>query len=119
MATLNGALKRSSAKRVSTEANGSSPGAGTSAQRREPALARAVRCDADAIHLTLTNGTTITVPLTERLRNATPEQRHRCRVDDYGTALRWDELDEDLGVAALLGVPEQTLEELAGFVRAR
>lgn len=67
----------------------------------------------------LTNGTTITAPLTERLRNATPEQRHRCRVDDYGTALRWDELDEDLAVAALLGVSEDALEELAGFVRTR
>ena len=98
--------------------NGSSPGPDTSVQR-EPALARAVRCDADAIHVTLTDGRTITAPLTDRLRNATPEQRQRCRVDDYGTALRWDDLDEDLGVAALLGVSEDALEDLAGFVRAR
>ncbi len=34
---------------------------------------------------------------------------------DYGTALRWDEIDEDLSVAGLLGVPEERLEELAGF----
>ena len=118
MATLNGAVKRSSAKRGSTESSGSPRGADTSAQRREPALARAVRCDADAIHVVLTDGTTITAPLTERLRNATLEQRRRGRVDDYGTGLRWDDLDEDLSVAALLGVSEDALEGLAGFVRA-
>lgn len=31
------------------------------------------------------------------------------RVEDLGTALHWSEIDEDLSVAALLGVPEDVL----------
>ena len=98
--------------------SGSGRGTGTSGPRVEPALARSVRCEDERILVTLTDGRVLIAPLTERLREATKEQRQRCRIDDYGTSLRWDDVDEDLSVAALLGVPETVLEELAGFVRA-
>jgi hypothetical protein len=94
--------------------SGSRPGNATSATGR-PALARSVRCDDDRVHVTLTDGREISAPFTDRLRSATPEQRTRGRVVDFGTAVRWDDLDEDLSVAGLLGVAEGELEALAGF----
>lgn len=32
-----------------------------------------------------------------------------------GTAIRWPDVDEDIGVASLLGVPEWLVEQAAGF----
>ena len=78
------------------------------------ALAVAVRCDDDSIHVTLTDGRVVTAPLTERLSAATPAQRRAAYVTDFGTALRWDGIDEDLGVAEILGVDEDELAALAG-----
>lgn len=57
----------------------------------------------------------MTEPLTERLRQATMAQRTAGHVEGFGTLLRWDEIDEDLSVAGILGVPEEELEKLAGF----
>ena len=94
---------------------GSRPGTATSAPGASPALARSVRCDEQHIYVALGDGREISVPLTVRLRAATPAQRSAGQIADYGTALRWDEIDEDLSVAGLLGVPEEILEELAGF----
>jgi hypothetical protein len=74
-----------------------------------------VSCDEDDVIVTLADGRTIRTPLTERLRAATVTQRDSGRVEDLGTALHWPEIDEDLSVAALLGVSEDELEELAGF----
>ena len=34
---------------------------------------------------------------------------------DFGTALRWEPIDEDLSEAGLLRVDEAALEALAGF----
>lgn len=55
------------------------------------------------------------MPLTARLRAATPAQRARGRVEGWGTALRWDELDEDVGIAHVMGVAEDELDAAAGF----
>ena len=42
-----------------------------------------------------------------RLLRATPEERQACRLSSRG--LHWEELDEDLSVAALLaGLGDQT-----------
>lgn len=57
----------------------------------------------------------VTASFTPRLRQATPAQRRACRVEDFGTALRWDEIDEDIGVDSIIGVPEDDLLEFAGF----
>ena len=95
--------------------SGSPVGTATSAPGPKPALAVRVRCDEDHVVVTLADGRTIRAHLTERLRAATPTQRDGGRVEDLGTALHWPEIDEDLSVAALLGVSEEALEELAGF----
>lgn len=79
------------------------------------ALAVAVRCDDERFYVTLTDGRIVSAPLTSRLRAATPEARRNCRVMDFGTGLRWDDADEDIGVNYVLGVPEDELEAYAGF----
>jgi len=84
-----------------------------------PALAVSVRCDNERIYVTLTDGRIVTAPLSDLLRAATPEQRADGVVEDFGTALHWPSIDEDIGVAHLLGVSEEALYELAGFERAR
>ncbi len=76
----------------------------------------AVRCDDERVRVTLSDGRVVTAPLTSRLRAATPAARRSCRVTDFGTGLRWDDADEDIGVNYVLGVPEDELEEFAGFV---
>jgi hypothetical protein len=51
----------------------------------------------------LSDGRVLGVPLAwfPRLLHATPEQRQACRISSRG--LHWEELDEDISVAALLG----------------
>lgn len=59
----------------------------------------------------------VKTPLTSRLRAATPAQRAKGRVGGWGTEIRWDEIDEDIGVAQVLGASEREIFELAGFTR--
>ena len=83
----------------------------------EPALATGVRFTDDRLHVLLDDGREISVPLRRyaRLLRATPAQRDHWEITAFGTAIRWPELDEDVGVAALLGVPESLVEQAAGF----
>ena len=64
--------------------------------------ATAVRFDDDTMWVDLTDGRTLGVPLAwfPRLLNATPEQR--ARVELSRTGLHWEELDEDISIAALI-----------------
>lgn len=78
-------------------------------------MARTVSADERGIHVTFDDGRVITVPLTERLRAATPRQRAAGYVTAFGTWLRWEEVDEDLGVDSVLGVDEDQFLEFAGF----
>lgn len=68
------------------------------------ALAQAVECDDDMMHVALTDGRVVSVPLVwfPRLSGATPEQRARYQTGAGGRGLHWDELDEDLSVAGLM-----------------
>ena len=50
-----------------------------------------------------------------RPHGATKAQRENWEITDFGIAVRWPDIDEDIGVAGLLGVPETLLEEAAGF----
>jgi len=75
-----------------------------------------VRCDDERMYVRFDDGRVLRAPLTSRLRAATPSERRSCRVTDFGTGLRWDDADEDVGVNWVLGVPEDDVEELAGFV---
>ncbi len=77
------------------------------------ALAVGVRCDDEDVYVKLSDGREASAPVTPRLRAATPRQRRACRVVDFGTAIRWDDINEDIGVEYFLGVPEDEVLELA------
>jgi hypothetical protein len=68
------------------------------------ALAKAVECDSEMMHVTLTDGRTISVPLIwfPLLHDATPEQRAQYEIGGGGVSLHWPDIDEDLSVANLL-----------------
>ena len=68
------------------------------------ALAKSVNCDADMLHVSLTDGRRISVPLAwiPLLLKASPEQRAKYEIGGGGTSLHWPELDEDLSVAGLM-----------------
>jgi hypothetical protein len=76
------------------------------ADRRDPA-AIDVTFDETAMTVVLADGREISAPLEwfPRLRDATPEQRRRWRLIGRGEGLHWTDLDEDVFVNALLGLP--------------
>ncbi len=66
------------------------------------ALAKALEFGADTIHVFLTDGRTLGVPLIwfPLLHEAAPEQRAMYEIGG-GVSLHWPEIDEDLFVANL------------------
>jgi len=68
------------------------------------ALAKSVRCDDQMMHVDLTDGRVLSVPLAwfPILRSATPEQRAKCEIGGGGIGLHWPDLDEDLSIAGLM-----------------
>jgi hypothetical protein len=62
----------------------------------------------DAMVLTLEDGRTLTVPLEwfPRLRDATDEDRRNWRFIGKGYGIHWPNLDEDISVPGLLGLPD-------------
>ena len=70
----------------------------------DTALAQAVTFDDITMHVQLTDGRTVSVPLLwfPRLLAAQPEQRAQVAIGGGGRGLHWEELDEDLSVAGLL-----------------
>ncbi|MDX6446033.1 MAG: hypothetical protein QOH71_3107 [Blastocatellia bacterium] len=68
------------------------------------ALAKSVQFDYEMMHVSLTDGRRVSVPIVwfPLLRQATPEQRSNYQVGGGGTSLHWPDLDEDLSVAGLL-----------------
>jgi hypothetical protein len=70
--------------------------------------ARSVAFTANDLVVKLRDGRTLLVPLgwLPRLQDATPRQRRACELLDGGEVLRWDEIDEDLSVPGLLGLPD-------------
>jgi len=69
------------------------------------AFATGDRFDEKMLHVPLSDGRKISVPLNwfPKLRNATPEQRSNWKLIGNGVGIHWDDLDEDLSVAGLLG----------------
>ncbi len=67
------------------------------------ALPKSVRFDDDSMWVEFDDGRTLGVPLAwfPRLLHATREQRGGYEISPGG--LRWDEFDEDISVAGLLG----------------
>ncbi len=82
-----------------------------------PALAADVRVTDAQLTVTLTDGREISIPLAEfpRLVAATPAQRANWEIVDHRTAITWPDIDEEIGMAGLLGVSETAVEEAAGF----
>jgi hypothetical protein len=74
------------------------------------ALAKALSFDDVAMHVTLTDGRMLSVPLIwfPILHTASPEQRSQYEIGAGGRSLHWPEIDEDLSVAQLLAGAEQT-----------
>ena len=68
------------------------------------ALAATVYFDDDMLHIQLTDGREISVPLEwfPTLRDATEAQRENWRLIGQGVGIHWEELDEDISVAGLL-----------------
>lgn len=74
------------------------------AYRPTTALASAVRFDDDMMHVSLTDGRIISVPIIwfPLLYEATQHQRECYEITGGGIGLHWPEIDEDLSVAGLL-----------------
>jgi hypothetical protein len=68
------------------------------------ALAKSISFDEEMMHVTLTDGRRVSVPIIwfPLLRSATPGQRSKYEIGGGGISLHWPELDEDLSVAGLL-----------------
>jgi uncharacterized protein DUF2442 len=68
------------------------------------ALAKSVDFDEDMLHVFLTDGRRISVPIVwfPILLKASPEQRTKYEIGSGGISLHWPELDEDLSVAGLM-----------------
>lgn len=75
------------------------------ASPRTAALATGVTFDEFEMTVALADGRSVSAPLEwfPSLRNATPEQRANWRLVGKGVGISWEELDEDLSVAGLLG----------------
>ena len=67
-----------------------------------------VNFDADQIWFKLEDGRILGVPLVwfPRLDKATAAQRSRWELIAGGDALHWPDVDEDLSVSGLLGLPD-------------
>lgn len=69
-------------------------------------LATEIHFTDDSMHVSLSDGREIFIPLEwfPRLRNATPEQRNKWRFIARGIGIHWEEIDEDIAVTTLLRV---------------
>ena len=67
-------------------------------------LAVSVHCDGEMLHVQLSDGREVSVPLEwfPRLRDATPTQRANWRLIGRGVGIHWEDIDEDLSVEGLL-----------------
>lgn len=76
----------------------------TSVVRAVSVSATGIRFDAERLHVELSDGREISVPLEwfPSLRNATDEQRSRWRLVGKGVGIHWEDLDEDISVEGLL-----------------
>jgi uncharacterized protein DUF2442 len=71
------------------------------------ASAANVYFDDKRIHVCLSDGREISAPLEwfPRLQRATNEQRQRWELIGHGVGIHWEDIDEDISIAGLLGLP--------------
>lgn len=79
-----------------------------SISHNEGVRATGISCQNGRLYVQLADEREISVPLTwfPRLLQATPEQRGAWELIGQGVGIHWDEIDEDISVAGLLGLPE-------------
>lgn len=67
-------------------------------------VAQSVSVTADDLIISLTDGRSLSVPLTwyPRLQHGTREERNRWRLIGGGAGIHWPDLDEDISVAGLV-----------------
>ncbi len=77
-----------------------------SAVRSEP-TAIDVDVSDTLLRVTLADGREVAAPLAwfPRLRDGTPEQRRHWRLIGRGVGIHWPDVDEDISVRGLLGLP--------------
>lgn len=70
-----------------------------------PTMASEVWFDSHMMHVRLLDGREISVPIEwfPRLRGATEAQRKNWRLISKGVGIHWEDIDEDISVASLLG----------------
>jgi hypothetical protein len=75
-----------------------------SAVEIEIPLAQSVRVTEDTLHVDLSDGRTISVPLAwyPRLVHAMPAERQDWRLIARGRGIHWESIDEDISVEGLL-----------------
>lgn len=76
------------------------------------ALAQTIEFDDEMMHVHLTDGRIVSVPIIwfPLLSKATAVQRTGWEIGGGGTSLHWPEIDEDLSVAGLLaGADRQSM----------
>jgi len=68
------------------------------------AMATDIWFDSEMMHVRLIDGREIGIPLEwfPKLREATNDQRMKWRMIGKGVGIHWEELDEDISIAALL-----------------
>jgi Protein of unknown function (DUF2442) len=71
------------------------------------ARATGVRFDGDRLYIRLENGREISAPLAwfPRLEKATAQERADWRLIGTGQGIHWEQVDEDISPAILLGLP--------------
>jgi hypothetical protein len=74
------------------------------------ALAKAISFDDALMHISLTDGRLLSVPIIwfPLLHAASSEQRSHYEIGSGGRSLHWPEIDEDLSVAQLLAGADLT-----------
>lgn len=93
------------------------PGIDSSASRQAPGIAVSAKVDDERLNITLEDGRRVSMPLPDWLRAASASARSRLTIEDFGTAIYFEELDEEIGVNEVLGISEDELYEYAGFER--
>jgi Protein of unknown function (DUF2442) len=75
--------------------------------RNRTTYATHVYCDAERLHVHLADGREISAPLEwfPHLLHATEAQRQQWELIGQGVGIHWEEIDEDISVAGLLGLP--------------
>ena len=77
---------------------------GISAVEIEVPYAEGITVTEDTLSVDLSDGRTISVPLTwfPRLLSASPEERNNWRLIGKGHGIHWEDIDEDISIEGLL-----------------